>query len=150
MICQFLIHLLFTLVCKNVHFPNCFLIINMTEFLIFLVFCIFSANKKRPNEAVFQNSTKNDIIFAGSCIRRSPSISFGGVTLRKGGDCMVTYENLFQYTIMLITLVGICYHIFTRKKINRQLSTLGGLLIKHIEGRLFQLPFFYPQYTISF
>ena len=116
MICQFLIHLLFTLVCKNVYFPNCFLIINMTEFLIFLVFCIFSANKKRPNEAVFQNSTKNDIIFAVSCIRRSPSISFGGVTLRKGGDCMVTYENLFQYTIMLITLVGICYHIFTRKK----------------------------------
>lgn len=40
---------------------------------------------------------------------------------------MVTYENLFQYTIMLITLVGICYQIFTRKKINRQLSTLGGL-----------------------
>lgn len=58
---------------------------------------------------------------------------------------MVTYENLFQYTIMLITLVGICYQIFTRKKINRQLSTLGGLLIKHIEGRLFQLPFFYEK-----
>ncbi len=58
---------------------------------------------------------------------------------------MVTYENLFQYTIMLITLVGIYYQIFTRKKINRQLSTLGGLLIKHIEGRLFQLPFFYEK-----
>lgn len=37
---------------------------------------------------------------------------------------MVTYENLFQYTIMLITLVGICYQIFTRKKINRQSGPL--------------------------
>ena len=29
---------------------------------------------------------------------------------------MVTYENLFAYTIVLITLVGICYQIFKGKK----------------------------------
>lgn len=29
---------------------------------------------------------------------------------------MVTYENLFAYTIVLMTLVGICYQIFKGKK----------------------------------
>lgn len=29
---------------------------------------------------------------------------------------MVTYTELFEYTVVLITLVGICYEIFTRNK----------------------------------
>lgn len=29
---------------------------------------------------------------------------------------MVTYSELFEYTIVLLTLIGICYQIFKGKK----------------------------------
>ena len=36
--------------------------------------------------------------------------------LRKEGDKMVTYEELFLFVSMIIALVGLCYQIFKDKK----------------------------------
>lgn len=46
----------------------------------------------------------------------SPLLNHGGQPSGKEGMPMVTYENLFAYTIVLITLVEICYQIFKGKK----------------------------------
>ena len=41
--------------------------------------------------------------------------SFGGLVPRKGGTAMVTYEELFAYSLVILGVVGLCYQIFKRK-----------------------------------
>lgn len=38
------------------------------------------------------------------------------VLQKKGGMPMVTYADLFQFCLLLVTLVGLCYQIFKGKK----------------------------------
>ena len=39
----------------------------------------------------------------------------GGLVSRKGGTAMVTYEELFAYSLVILGVVGLCYQIFKRK-----------------------------------
>ena len=39
----------------------------------------------------------------------------GGLVPRKGGTAMVTYEELFAYSLVILGVVGLCYQIFKRK-----------------------------------
>lgn len=50
--------------------------------------------------------------------RRSPSFTGGAVyppSFRKGECDMITYSELFQLGILLLTLVSLCYQIFKGK-----------------------------------
>ena len=45
-------------------------------------------------------------------------LPFGGwsPTLKKGGGSMVTHTDLFQYTLVLVSIVSICVSLSKRKK----------------------------------
>lgn len=42
--------------------------------------------------------------------------SQGGPFPRKGGDAMVTYSELFQFSLVILGVVGICIQIFNKRK----------------------------------
>jgi len=41
--------------------------------------------------------------------------SSGALSPGKGGTAMVTYEELFAYSLVILGVVGLCYQIFKRK-----------------------------------
>ena len=46
---------------------------------------------------------------------QAAALLYGGrktLHLRKEGDAMITYSDLFQFCIVIINLVGLCYEIF--------------------------------------
>ena len=41
--------------------------------------------------------------------------SSGDLSPEDGGTAMVTYEELFAYSLVILGVVGLCYQIFKRK-----------------------------------